>query len=219
MRSKFACNDSPTRPPSIDGLPYCPDVCSVDYGRCIAADYTPRQCLDFANKGFLCKSTTTLQKCDATGFLAKQPLCPGQMRFVSCMSCTPTCETPNPATCGGDCAPGCQCPPDTPIWDEAIASCVVQDDCPREGDCDQARKSIYCFFPHRESAREHWRGAPTPPVFSRGTAACDLLAMLTAALLMTSSRSEGHCQELPRDGDCGCVLPVPSAGCCLPPDV
>lgn len=138
VRSKFACNDSPTRPPSIDGLPYCPDVCSVDYGRCIAADYTPRQCLDFANKGFLCKSTTTLQKCDATGFLAKQPLCPGQMRFVSCMSCTPTCETPNPATCGGDCAPGCQCPPDTPIWDEAIASCVVQDDCPREGDCDQA---------------------------------------------------------------------------------
>ena len=64
----------------------------------------------------------------------------------------------------------------------------------------------------RESAREHWWGAPTPAEVgaphqcSRGTAACYHLVMLTAALLMTSSHSEGvdwvkmdWCNSKPQD--------------------
>ena len=47
---------------------------------------------------------------------------------------------------------------------------------------------------HRESAREHGWGAPTPSGWGGlGAAACYLLFMLTRALLMTSSHSEGVC--------------------------
>lgn len=148
-RSKYACSNVPTRPPSIDNLPYCADSCSKDWDTCIAKDtaYTARQCLDFANKGFLCKTNGIPTQCDATGFLKKQPVCPGQMRFVSCISCRPSCQTPSPAGCGGACAPGCKCPPETPYWDDAVASCVRESDCPRTGDCDQAIVKNYLGMP------------------------------------------------------------------------
>ena len=51
--------------------------------------------------------------------------------------------------------------------------------------------SMHCF--RQEPAREHWWSTPTPPspsLFSRG-GSLPLLFMLTAALLMTSSHSEG----------------------------
>ena len=48
---------------------------------------------------------------------------------------------------------------------------------------------------HRESAREHGWGTPTPHPRSLGRAACYLLVMLTCAPLMTPSHSEGRCQS------------------------
>ena len=70
VRSKYACSSKAVRPPSIDGLPYCLETCSKDWEKCVAKDtsYSARQCLDFANKGFLCKSDSIPTKCDATGF-------------------------------------------------------------------------------------------------------------------------------------------------------
>lgn len=149
VRSKYACSSKAVRPPSIDGLPYCLETCSKDWEKCVAKDtsYSARQCLDFANKGFLCKSDSIPTKCDATGFLKKTPLCPGQMRFVSCIACRPTCQTPSPTSCSGDCAPGCKCPLETPYWDAAVGSCVAELDCPRTGDCDQAIVQNYLGMP------------------------------------------------------------------------
>ena len=115
----------------LAGLPYCPDDCASSWEKCIGNNYGSRACLEYANAGYLCSL-----RCDGTGFLSKNPLCPGEMRFVSCMRCQPTCSNSHPVECADSskpCSAGCICPPDRPIWDDALGTCVDSQNCPRGG--------------------------------------------------------------------------------------
>ena len=87
---------------------------------------------------------TSRLKCDGTKLLpnANQPTCDDIQTFNACGGCQPTCENPNPR-CTKMCHPGCFCPRNLPVFDNALGKCIAFAQCPAEDSCEAAIKADY----------------------------------------------------------------------------